>query len=254
MTQQAAQVRTAEAILNARPMASSLSVNRTRITPQPPALVVFLENIGHIAGLNLPQWAMNVIDYVTEEYAKILLRLYGAHRRYDRVIILEDEDANGPALVDALIDASATHQVDVLLLVHGLQQCLVGYKGEQYVGKETFDPLLAAYRRDPQLLNLRMVYGLNCYGATLATVWTALGAKAVNGSGGVNWFPEPSLSIFLLNWLRGRSYSQALQRSNHGANRFWRLILPAQPNGDDHPAIGSSQQMVFGQEDTTVFS
>ena len=245
---------TTESILNSRPMAGKQPGNRTRISPQPSALVVFLENVGHIAGLDLPQWAMNVVDFVTEEYAKVLLRLYGAYRRYDRVIILEDENANGPALVDALVQASATHQVDLLLLVHGHRHCLVGYKAEQNIGKETFEPLLAAYRRDPQLLNLRMVYGLNCYGATLAPVWTALGAKTVNGSGGVNWFPEPSLSIFLINWLGGSSYSQALQRSNSGANRFWRLILPSQPNGGDHPAILSSRQIVYGEKDTTVFS
>ncbi|MCB0093221.1 MAG: hypothetical protein KDE54_35275, partial [Caldilineaceae bacterium] len=60
------------------------------------ALVVFLENVGHISGLNLPGWLMDVIDFVTEEYAKILLRLYGAYRRYDKVIILEDAQATGP--------------------------------------------------------------------------------------------------------------------------------------------------------------
>ena len=68
---------------------------------KPLALVVFLENIGHIHGLRLPKLAMNVIDFVTEEYAKLLLRLFGAYQRYNRVIILEDKDANGPALVQA---------------------------------------------------------------------------------------------------------------------------------------------------------
>ena len=32
---------------------------------KPLALVVFLENVGHIAGLNLPQWAMNTIEMLT---------------------------------------------------------------------------------------------------------------------------------------------------------------------------------------------
>ena len=47
---------------------------------RPLALVVFLENVGHIHGINLPQWAMDIIDFASEEYAKVLLRLYGAHR------------------------------------------------------------------------------------------------------------------------------------------------------------------------------
>ena len=150
---------------------------------KPLALVVFLENVGHIAGLNLPQWAMNTIDFVTEEYAKALLHLYGAYRRYDRVIVLEDEQATGAQLAGALLATSRTHTVDVLLLVHGHTGQLVGFKGGHRVGIETFDALLAAYRNDPQALNLRMVYGLNCYGLSLATTWLDLGAQAVYISG-----------------------------------------------------------------------
>ena len=71
--------------------------------PKPLALIVFLENVGHIAGLKLPQWAMNTVDFVTEEYAKALLHLYGAHRRYDRVLVLEDARATGPQLAAALL-------------------------------------------------------------------------------------------------------------------------------------------------------
>ncbi|MCB0086972.1 MAG: hypothetical protein KDE54_03595 [Caldilineaceae bacterium] len=219
---------------------------------QPLALVVFLENVGHISGLNLPAWLMNVIDFVTEEYAKILLRLYGAYRRYDKVIILEDAQATGPNLSTALVEASQTHVVDVLLLVHGYTDCLVGYKARERVGRETFAPLLAAYQRDPSLLNLRMVYGVNCYGASLAPLWTALGAQAVNGAIGVNWMPEPSLTIFLRNWLTGAAYSTAVERSNLGAMRFWRRLLKPQADGSDHAAIASSRQIVFGQRDVRI--
>jgi hypothetical protein len=100
---------------------------------KPVALVVFLENVGHIHGVPLRPWMMNAIDWLAEEYAKLLLRLYGAYRRYDQVIILEDEQATGPLLVGALTTASHTHQVDVLLLVHGhrglpivkIRRCLI---------------------------------------------------------------------------------------------------------------------------------
>jgi hypothetical protein len=178
---------------------------------KPPALVVFLENVGHIHGIPLPPWAQNVIDFVTEEYAKALLRVYGAYRHYARVIILEDREATGPKLADALVEASRDHRVDVLLLVHGQACALVGYRGQEHVGDETFGPLLTAYRENPQLLDLRMVFGLNCFGISLASTWLALGADVVNGAVGVNWLPEPSLSVFLRNWLRGKSYSHAVQ-------------------------------------------
>ena len=41
------------------------------------ALLVVLENVGHISGLDLPAWAMSIVDNVTEEYAKLVLRLLG---------------------------------------------------------------------------------------------------------------------------------------------------------------------------------
>ena len=93
------------------------------------ALVVFLENIGHVHGVPLPRWAMAAIDWATEEYAKLLLRLLGAHRRYDRIVILEDSRATAQNLTAALVAVSATHTVDQLLLVHGQERCLIGYRG-----------------------------------------------------------------------------------------------------------------------------
>ena len=218
---------------------------------KPLALIVFLENVGHVAGLNLPQWAQNVIDWSTEEYAKILLRLYGAYRRYDRVVVLEDAHANGPELADALFRTSRTHRVDLLLLVHGHAGMLVGHRGEKLVGASTFDRLRAAYAADPRVLDLRMVYGLNCHGATLLTTWLDLGAQVANGAVGVNWFPEPSLSVFLRSWLGGMPYSQAVRRSNRSANRIWRRILRAQPGGA-HPWLLSSRQVIAGQRDLTI--
>ena len=221
---------------------------------KPFALVVFLENVGHLAGLKLPQWTMNAIDFATEEYAKALLHWYGAYRQYDRVVVLEDERATGPQLAAALLDASRTHTVDVLLLVHGHDRQLVGYRGRERVGDETFDALLRVYRSDPARLDLRMVYGLNCYGLSLAATWLALGAKVANGSPGVNWFPEPSLSVFLRHWLRGDPYSEAVVASNSAATRWWGKVLKPPTTGPerDHPWIVSSRQVVFGVEDVCL--
>ncbi len=219
---------------------------------KPVALVVFLENVGHIAGLTLPGWAMQTIDYVTEEYAKVLLRLLGAYRRYDKVVILEDAQANGEALSEALLATSRTHQVDVLLLAHGHIGQIVGFQGKTRVGSETFAPLCDAYCQDTMLLDLRMVFGINCYGYSLADTWRQLGAKVVNGSVGINWFPEPTLSVFLYNWLHGRPYSEAVRRSNHLANRFWQHIWKPAADGTPHPYLTSSRQIVVGGEDLRI--
>jgi hypothetical protein len=205
---------------------------------RPIALVVFLENVGHIAGVRLPRGVMAVIDWATEEYAKLLLRLYGAHRRYDRVIILEDAAATGPQLLATLIEIGGGCTVDLLLLAHGHEGRIVGHRGEAMVGEETFTAL-------------RAVYGLNCYGLSLAWQWLALGVQAANGAVGVNWFPEPSLSVFLRNWLAGEPYSVAVERSNTAANRWWRRILRVR-QGEEHPWIASSRQIVVGQRDVTI--
>lgn len=226
------------------------------VRQKPIALVVFLENVGHITGLHLPQWAMNTIDFVTEEYAKTLLTLYGARRHYDRVIVLEDACATGPHLSNALLSASRTHTVDVLLLVHGRDGQLIGHKGTHTVGRETFDYLRQCRHDDPASLDLRVVYGLNCYGLSLAPVWHALGAKAVNGSPGINWFPEPSLSVFLRSWLNGQPYSEAVAASNAAANRWWSKILSNKSDtaNQAHPWIESSRQVVFGERDIRIDS
>lgn len=217
-----------------------------------PALVVLLENVGHLHGIPLPAWAMAAIDFVTEEYAKLLLRVYGAYRRYDRVVILEDDRATGPDLAAALIETSRDHRIDLLLLVHGRPGALVGRRGRVNIGAETFDSLLAAKRRQPELIDLRMVFGVNCYGATLAPVWLALGAQVANGAAGVNWLPEPSLSVFLRNWLAGRSYGEAVQRSHRVALRWGSRVWRPDAQGRDHPFIAGSRQAIFGVRDLTI--
>lgn len=220
------------------------------VAARPLALVVFLENVGYVAGRRPPLWLMHAIDFLAEEYAKGLLRLYGAYRRYDRVVVLEDADAVGSALVATLLRVSHTHTVDLLLLVHGDPGQLIGHRGDHRIGAETFAPLVNAVRVDPACLDLRMVYGLNCYGATLAPTWLALGAAVANGSLGINWFPEPSLSVFLCAWLGGEPYSRAVCRSNEVANRWWARLLRVRDGS--HPWLESSRQIVVGRADVTI--
>lgn len=215
---------------------------------------MLLENVGHVVGLRLPHVIRSAIDYTTEEYAKLLLRLYGAHRLYDNVTILEDELATGPHLAEAILRLSRTHRIDLLLLVHGKEGMLVGYRGQTMIGAETFDLLLAARRDDQAAVDLRMVFGLNCHGATLMGLWMRLGASVANGTPGVNWLPEPSLSVFLRNWLKGRPYTVAVERSNTHARRWGSRIWRPQIPGKEHPMIESSRQIVYGSRDIDLRS
>ena len=207
---------------------------------KPLALLVLLENVGHIHGLTLPSWARATIDFVSEAYAKFNLLMYGAHYAYDRVIILEDARATGAELLGGLLELSETHQVDLLLLVHGVDKGLVGYRGH-IIGEETFTPLRQAVRERPGSVDLRVVFGINCYGASLVPLWRELGAKAVSGAAGVNWFPEPLLSSFLLSWLRGYTFEEAVARANQAISKL-RPFLKRYPE-----SFTSSFQRVTGE-------
>jgi hypothetical protein len=217
-------------------------------TRLPVALVVFLENLGHIAGMTLPTWVSRTVDYVAEEYVKLSLRLQGVHRRYNRVLILEDERATGPDLRAALMALSRTHVVDLLVLSHGSPDALIGHKG-QLVTAASFAPLIAQHQAKPGLLRLRAVWQMNCHGVTMLQTWQALGATSVCGTPGVNWLPEPGLSLFVRRWLRGEPFGDAVARSSARAEGLWRRIYRDR-NGALHPSLASSRPIVFGNETT----
>ncbi len=217
--------------------------------PRPRALVVLLEGVGYIAGHALPSWLMAAVDHLTEEYAKRLLRGQGVHRHYHRVVILEDAQVTGPTFVQALGEVGATHRVDLLLLVHGLEGCLVGFQGRQYLGAETFRALQQLRRRVPGPLELGIVYGVNCFGASLAPTWLELGAQAVAGAVGVNWFPEPSLRLFLGAWTAGARFSRAVEAAYLGVQRLARVLTLGRSQTVWPAWLRSSRPVILGQRD-----
>ena len=97
---------------------------------------------------------------------------------------------------------------------------------------------------------LRAIYQMNCYGQTLGEEWLSIGAQAVNGAVGVNWLPEPSLSVFLNGWLGGRQFGDSVRRSNRVASRVLGLVWRGR--GEMHPKIASSQMVVFGNAGLTI--
>jgi hypothetical protein len=163
------------------------------------------------------------------------------------VLILEDARATGPDLHAALVGLSRTHRVDLLILAHGAPGQIIGHRGKA-IGAETLAPLLADYQRNPALVRLRVVWQMNCYGASLVDYWRSLGAAAVNGSGGVNWLPEPTLSLFLRKWLRGAPFSEAVHSSATRAERAWRSIYRPRRGAQIHPRLAESRTVIVGEE------
>lgn len=213
------------------------------LPPDKPLLIVFIENAGRVAGVDLPRWASQLLDWSTEEYGKLAVRLQ-ARRHYKRIVFLEDQQATASQLLRALLDAEGA-VVDVLLLVHGQAGYACGC-GEHRVAADFFAALRQLRAAGLARFRLRAVYQMNCYGQTLGEEWLSIGAQAVNGAVGVNWLPEPSLSVFLNGWLGGRPFGDAVRRSNHVASRVLGQIW----RGRDalHPKIASSQMLVFGDE------
>ena len=187
-------------------------------------LIVFLENGGHVAGIDLPPWAARLLDWSTEEYGKLTVRLQ-ARRHYRQIVVLEDEAATAAALWQALVAADGA-VVDILLLVHGQPGYACGC-ANHWVGADFFDGLRRLRVAGQAPFRLRAVYQMNCYGESLAAEWLSLGAQAVNGAVGVNWLPEPSLSVFLRNWLGGRPFEEAVARSYRAASLALGLVWRA---------------------------
>ncbi len=210
-------------------------------------LLVFLENGGRVGGIDLPQWASRALDRSSQAYARTAVWLQ-ARRHYDRIVVLEEEQATAVHLWQALLDAGDA-TVDVLMLVHGQAGYACGH-GDDRVGADFFAGLRSLRAAGLAPFRLRAVYQMNCYGQSLAPEWLSLGAQAVNGAVGVNWLPEPSLSVFLRAWLGGATFEQAVQRSYRAASRVLGLIWRPQASRSGarqpHDKIASSRMDVFG--------
>lgn len=229
-------------------MPDSIQAPWAQAAPQPSTvLIVFLENGGRVGGVNLPPWASQALDRFTQAYARAAVQLQ-ARRRYDRIVVLEEEDATAAQLWQALLDAAGA-TVDVLMLVHGQPGYACGH-GDNRVGADFFAGLRKLRAAGLAPFRLRAVYQMNCYGETLAPEWLSIGAQAVNGSEGVNWLPEPSLSVFLRGWLGGRPFEQAVQDSYRAASRLLGVVWRPQPIRaglrQPHDKIASSRMAVYG--------
>ncbi len=235
-------------------MSTAQQTIASQVSSQPSTvLLLFLENGGRAGGVDLPAWAAQAMDRFTQAYARTAVQLQ-ARRHYGLIVVLEEEQATAARLWQALLDAGDA-TVDLLLLVHGQVGYACGH-GDDRVGADFFAGLRSLRAAGLAPFRLRAVYQMNCYGQSLAAEWLSIGAQAVNGSAGVNWLPEPSLSVFLRSWLGGATFEQAVQRSYRAASRVLGLVWRPQPTraGVQHPhdKIASSRMKVFGNGELQI--
>ncbi|ERM80820.1 hypothetical protein P872_12155 [Rhodonellum psychrophilum GCM71 = DSM 17998] len=190
-------------------MAQSMSSAKT-------ALVVFMENTGALpfqwensVGKLVQEGLEKIIDYVSEEFVKWLNKFKEAKgKKYQEVIILEDGKATYENLKVTLIDLSQKgYIIDVFTLAHGNASSFSGYQGIS-ISDRDLQNIRNSYGSP---LPLRVVYMMNCVGSGLNDDWLYVGAKAVAGSIRNNYIPEPMMSKFWQNWLRGDTFESAVK-------------------------------------------
>ena len=179
------------------------------------ALVVFIENTGALpfqwdskVGKIVQEGLEKVIDYISEEFSKWLNKFADAKgKKYREVIILEDAKATYSSLKSTLQDlAKREFIIDVFTLAHGNSSSFSGYNGSSISGGD----LKAIRDTYGKPLPLRVVYMMNCKGAGLNDEWLYVGARAVAGSIENNYIPEPMMSKFWNNWLRGDNFTTSV--------------------------------------------
>lgn len=182
------------------------------------ALVVFIENTGAMPfqweskiGKIVQEGLEKVVDYIAEEFSKWLNKFGDAKgKKYKEVIILEDAKATYSNLKSTLQDlANRDFVVDVFTLAHGNSTSFSGYKGASISGAD----LKAIRDSYGKALPIRVVYMMNCKGAGLNDEWMYVGARAVAGSVNNNYIPEPMMSKFWNNWLRGDTFTTAVNNA-----------------------------------------
>ncbi len=217
--------------------------------PTGKGLVVFLENGGSFGPWSLPPRLRQCLDFSTEEIAKQLLHWHGAQAAYDQMWILEDHRALPAELMSALLGASQRHMVDLLILAHGHPGGIVGWQGN-LVGASFFAEMQDWRDRHPGSLHLRAVYTIACHSVHQAFAWLQLGAQAVNGIGGENWLPEPTLSLFLRRWCRGQTFGMAAVGAHRQAYTWGCQLAGRHPLW--HRRMVMSQQFIAGAQDITI--
>ena len=218
------------------------SVLTQELTATNTALVVFLENTGALPfqweskiGRIVQEGLEKVIDYIAEEFSKWLNKFADARgKKYKEVIILEDAKATYANLKATLHDlANRGFVIDVFTLAHGDSSSFSGYKGVSISGSD----LKAVRDSYGKPLPLRVVYMMNCKGGGLNDEWLYVGAKATAGSINNNYIPEPMMSKFWNNWMRGDNFTTAVTTAYDDSVKLIKSTIAKA--GDFIPVVGN---------------
>lgn len=229
------------ALLSAKPEPASQTMTR-QMSAVNTALVVFIENTGALPfqwdstiGKAVQEGLEKVIDFVSEEFEKWLNKFADAKgKKYREVIILEDAKATYANLKHTLHDlANKDYIIDIFTLTHGNSSSFSAYGG----GSISASDIRALRDSYGKALPIRVVYMMNCVGSGLNDDWLYAGARATSGAIRNNYIPEPMMTKFWNNWLRGDSFTNAVSTAY---NDSVKLISDTIAKADYIPFVGGS--------------
>ncbi|HEY8509502.1 MAG TPA: hypothetical protein VIL32_14150, partial [Steroidobacteraceae bacterium] len=172
-----------------------------------------------IETLNLLQWLNQQTDLALENAVKAHNSLVNTQNYYQRVVVMEDEDAVPQRVVSVIRALAPNHVIDIHVLTHGDTERFVGYNGASFNAATFFNPLMA--EKNAGRLHIRAVYQMNCRGGTLKDNWTALGAITVNGTEGENMNNMPFQYFhWMMHWLNRMGHADASNRSFQEASAY----------------------------------
>lgn len=238
-------------------------------------MIVLQENGGSLIfleGFSIPVQTKSTIeqtiDGMAETFMSFKAKLQGAGK-YQRIINLTDAACTRANLLQHLITESKNGNiVDLYIFGHGLTEEL-SLKNEKLsggTGGNIRSLLTDARNREGKTFqfSLRLVYMVNCFGASVNDDWQAIGADASVGSRCINWMPEPMATLFAQKFVQENKTVQVAAAESHAAASVaW--YVPGAPLGyyddDKHspcggrnafetsqPIVGGNQQLKFNPE------
>jgi hypothetical protein len=175
-------------------------------------------------------------------------------RHYGKIYWLVGKRATRQRFFESIRHAARNEKiVDVLLFAHGMSE-LVAFHGGHVCDGEIYYEL---FSRGGEAV--RMVYQMNCFGASLNDDWLQAGANGVTGPVGYNIFPTIHMPEYLKRWCRGEDMCTAAHKAYrkakpYGKKWYYKLMIRMFGKRKVRSSSIRESRYQFNGEPVTIFS